>query len=115
MSEPARRRPRHLLDLDNLPVHTAKDEVSLSRVQTWVLSTLAVSTILHMAVGLIVFGISIDEDQQASRYGLMAVAAGFGIVAVAAGRLIHRVSAFSPWLLAGVIPSLLGIWWIAAR
>lgn len=115
MSQPARRRPSHLLDLDNLPVRTVKDDVALTKVQTWVLSTLAVSTIMHMAGALIIFGISIDADKPGSRYGLMAIAALFGIVGVAAGRLIHRVSPFSLWLLTGTLPALFGVWWIAAR
>lgn len=114
MSAP-RRRQSHLLDLDNLPVRTKKDDAALSTVQKWVLSTLAVSTIMHMAGALILFGISISDEHQASRYGLMVIAALFGIIAVAAGRLIHRVTPLTPWLLLGTLPAIFGAWWVATH
>ena len=55
MPDPAPRpRQRHLLDLDNpRPQRSAAErEKSLSRVQRWVMSVLAVTTILHLAAGV---------------------------------------------------------------
>ena len=45
-----------------------------------------------------------------ARVGLNVIAAGIGVVAVATGRLIHQKSLFTPWLLLGVVPGLVGAW-----
>jgi len=101
------RRAKHLMDPHH-PRPPQKYSMSLSRVQTWVLSTLAVITILHLSAGLVVAAIFTDEARTTSRVGLLVIAGLFGVVAVAAGLAIHKRSLLSPWLLLGWIPALVG-------
>lgn len=84
--------------------------MSTSRVQTWVLSTLAVTTILHLAAGVAIAAAFIDESRVAARVGLLLIAGAFGMLAVGGGFAIHRKSLLSWWLLAGWIPALAGAW-----
>ncbi|MDZ5662480.1 hypothetical protein SFC79_11965 [Nocardioides sp. S-58] len=115
-SVPARRQEKgrgHLLDL-NAPRRVVKDPEQdardLARVQRWVMSTLAVTTILHLVVGLVVAAVMLDESPVTSRAGLNVIAGIFGAFAVAAGRAIHGKSIVSPWLLLGVVPTAVGLW-----
>lgn len=105
------RRARHLMD-PNAPrrVRDPHAEARLARVQQWVLSSLAVTTILHMSVGLIVGAMFLDEQDLTGRVGLSVIAGGFGVMSVAVGLAIHRRSMRSPWLLLGALPLLAGLW-----
>jgi hypothetical protein len=90
-----------------------RDSMSLSTVQKWVLSTLAATTIMHLAIGLVVaaaFSDGLDE-----KIGLLIIGAAFGIVAMVAAMIIHGKRPISPWLLIGFVPSLAGAWWIFYR
>lgn len=113
---PARRKEKgrsHLLDLD-APRVVVKDPEGdardLARVQRWVMSTLAVTTILHLVVGLVVAAITLDGARLSSQVGLTVIAGVFGALAVAVGRAIHGRSIVSAWLLLGVVPTLVGLW-----
>jgi hypothetical protein len=90
-----------------------REPMSLSGVQRWVLSTLAATTIMHLAVGLVVaaaFSDGLDE-----KVGLLVIAAAFGVIAMVAALLIHQRRPVNPWLLLGLVPSLAGAWWIFLR
>ena len=101
-----RPRPRrHLMDPNN-PPPPQRYSMSLSRVQTWVLSTLAVTTILHLSVGLVVAALFADRPD--ARVGLLVIGGLFGVVAVAAGLAIHKRSLLTGWLLLGWIPAAIG-------
>ena len=107
------RRPRHLLDPNDLHRSHRSSQSStesLTNVQRWVMSVLAATTILHLAAGLVVAAVFMDESRSGARLGLIAIAAIIGILAVATGRLIHARSPFTPWLLAGLLPALVGLW-----
>lgn len=108
-----RKRPRHLIDPD-APRPTrdlAAERQSLTRVQQWVLSALAVTTILHMSAGLVVAAVFLPEERgTGAQIGLNVIAAAFGVMAVAVGFAIHRRSPLSPWLVLGVLPGILGLW-----
>lgn len=115
-SVPARRQEKgrgHLLDL-NAPRQVIKDPEKdardLARVQKWVMSTLAVTTILHLVVGLVVAAVMLDDSPLTSQVGLTVIAGIFGVFAVAAGRAIHGRRILSPWLLLGILPTALGLW-----
>lgn len=113
MSEPTKRRPRHLMDPNNLQPQPRRDAgMSIGQVQKWVMSVLTVTTILHLVVGMILLALSIDEQYQTSRWGLLVISAIFGLMSVAAGRAIHRASVLTPWLLLGLVPSLVGAWFL---
>jgi CHASE2 domain-containing sensor protein len=111
MQQPAKR-PRHLMDPDN-PVRPVNDR-SLTNVQRWVMSVLTVFTIAHLAVGIAIAANTVPEDKTAARVGLCIIACAFGVIGVAAGLLIHgkKPLAFphAPWLLLGLVPGLVGLW-----
>lgn len=90
------------------PVRQVNDR-SLTRVQQWVVSVLAVTTILHLAAGLVVAAYFLDEQAVGARVGLCVIAGAFGVVSAAVGRLIHKKSIASPWLLLGLLPGIAGV------
>jgi hypothetical protein len=101
------RRPRHLMDPDNL-VRQVNDH-RLTQVQRWVVSVLAATTILHLAVGLVVGALFLDVDATVSRIGLCVIGGLFGVVAAGVGRLIHQKRIVSWWLAVGFVPGAVGI------
>jgi len=101
------KRARHLMDPAN-PQRQVND-VKLTQVQRWVVSVLAVTTILHLSVGLTVAAYSLDEQAIVSRIGLCVIGGAFGVVAAGVGRLIHQKPIVSPWLLLGLTPGVIGI------
>ncbi|MGN0064771.1 MAG: hypothetical protein ACI379_11055 [Nocardioides sp.] len=115
-TEPATapRRARHLMDLD--APRTAPNQVaekrSLTNVQRWVASTLAVSTVLHLALGLILATKIIDNPQPGAEEMLCVMAGMLGVIAVGIARLIHGKKPLSWWLVIGFVPTLLGLWYI---
>lgn len=88
---------------------------SLTRVQRWVMSTLVTTTVLHMSSGLVLAAFAVDEGRTDARIGLLVIAAAFGMAAFAAGLLVHRRPVFSPWLLLGWIPTVIGAWFLFGR
>ena len=110
-TQPASRsRSRHLMDPNNLPVRQAGASKSLTQVQRWVMSSLAVVTILHLS-GTFVFAAMIsDSGKLDARIGLNVIAGLIGVIAVAAFRAIHGKSLVTPWLLLCPIPGLIGAW-----
>jgi len=114
---PPVRRPRHLLDpadLHRSHRSSQSSTESLTKVQRWVMSVLAVTTILHLAAGLVIAAVFMDDTRQGAQIGLTVIAAIIGVLAVVTGRLIHAKSPLTPWLLAGLIPALVGFWLILA-
>lgn len=101
-------RRRHLMD-PNAPVRDQYGSPGTTRVQTWVMSTLVVTTILHMAGGLLVAAWFIDAADTVPRVGLSVIAGAFGVMAVAAGLAIHKRPLLSPWLLLGLLPTVVGL------
>ncbi|MCY7396873.1 MAG: hypothetical protein LH468_12130 [Nocardioides sp.] len=88
----------------------ARSAKSLTSVQRWVMSALAVTTILHLAVGISIAAIFLDQPQLSAEIGLNVIAAAFGVVAIASGFAIHGRSMLTPWLLVGTVPGMLGLW-----
>jgi hypothetical protein len=110
---PPVRRSRHLLDPNDLHrSHRSRQSSSesLTNVQRWVMSVLAATTILHLAAGLVVAAVFMDESRPGARIGLIVIAAIIGMLAVATGRLIHTKSPLTPWLLLGLLPAAVGLW-----
>jgi len=81
---------------------------SLTRVQRWVMSVLAVTTILHMSGGLILAALVIDASRP-SRVMLCVIGGAFGVIAVAVGLAIHGKNVVTPWLLLGFLPLAVGL------
>lgn len=99
-------KPRKHLMTPGQPPRQTREPMSLSSVQKWTMSTLAVSTILHFAAGLILAAAYVDE--YSSKVGLVVLSGAFGFIAVAAGLLIHQKSVKTPWMLLGVLPPVIG-------
>ena len=103
---------RHLLDMDaprRVVEDPEKEARDLARVQRWVMSTLAVTTILHLVVGIVVAAVMMDDANAAARAWLNVFAGVFGAVAVAVALAIHGRSVLSPWLLLGAVPTAVGL------
>ena len=84
--------------------------MSLTTVQRWIMSSLAVTTILHLAGGLVLAAKYVDVHS--SKVGLLVISAAFGVLAFAAGVVIHGRSPLHPLLLLGLVPALVGAWWV---
>jgi hypothetical protein len=110
------RRPRHLMDPnDPRPVVSSRPGMSLTTVQMWVLSVLAVSTGLHLVAGMV--GAAVYAGTQAdspvgSQVGLLILAGLLGVGSFMGGAAIHHKSMLRWWVLAGVIPSLVGAYFL---
>ena len=89
------------------PAHGA---MTITSVQRWIMSSLAVTTILHLAGGLVLAAWAVDV--RSSKIGLLVIAGAFGLLAFAAGLVIHGRSPVHPLLLLGLLPALLGAWWV---
>ncbi len=87
-----------------------REQKSLSRVQRWVMSVLAVTTIFHLVVGLIVAAYFLSDPRPGARVGLCLIAGAFGVIAVALAFVIHGKRPLTPWLVVGLVPAAVGIW-----
>jgi hypothetical protein len=105
------KRRRHLMDPNApRPVHDPNADRSLTRVQQWIMSSLAVTTILHLSGGLILAALTLEKATPSAEIGLNVIAGAFGVVAVASALAIHRRSILSWWLLLGWVPMVVGLW-----
>lgn len=109
------RRAKHLLDpnaprVRRDPAQTRAEKAKLQNVQRWVASTLAVTTILHMAAGLVLAAVVVPDDRVDARIGLNVIAGAFGVMSVAAGLGIHGRRVLSWWLLLGALVAPIGLW-----
>lgn len=111
MSQPQQPRRRHLLDPDN-PRPAPSGGMSLTSVQRWVMSVLAVTTVGHLAVGIIVAAAFVGDERAGAEVGLLVVAGVLGMLGMAVGFLIHERSPVSPWLLLGAIPAAVGAFFL---
>jgi hypothetical protein len=109
-TQPVRRR-RHLMDPAN-PQRPSVESREITRVQQWVLSVLVATTVLHLSVGLAVAGVFADGSRPGAGVGLNVLAAVCGVGAVVAARLIHRRTPLTWWVLPGVVPGLVGLWFV---
>lgn len=101
----------HLLDPDNLPPRQTSG-MSMTSVQRWVMTALAVTTILHLSLGLLIGAAFMPESRPDARVGLVVLAGVTGVFAVAAGFAIHLRSMLTPWLLVGLLPAVIGAFFI---
>jgi hypothetical protein len=111
MSDQQPRRARHLID-PTAPRRPPDPQAAarLAKVQQWVISVLAVTTIAHLCVGLVVAALFLDPRDTVARVGVCVVAGAFGALAVGIGRAIHRRPPLSPWLALGLLPTVVGVW-----
>ena len=114
MSNPERppRKAKHLIDFDAPPRQrdVAREEESLERVKRWVMSVLVVTTVAHLAAGLVIAAVMLDAPRPVARIGLCVIAGAFGVIGVALAHWIHGRSPLTPWLLVGTLPTVVRIW-----
>ncbi|HVK27979.1 MAG TPA: hypothetical protein VM575_06545 [Nocardioides sp.] len=112
MNQQSPPRRRHLMD-PNAPrkAPDPQDLERLQRVQRRVMSVLLVTTVLHLSVGLVIAADHVNEDRLDARIGLNVIATAFMVGGIAATLLINHKSWKSPWLLIGLLPGIVGIWW----
>lgn len=93
------------------PAHPVRqvNDAHFTQVQRWVVSVLAVTTIGHLSVGLVIGALFLDVDAPVSRFGVCVIGGLFGVVAAGVGRLIHQKPIPSPWLAVGFLPGVVGI------
>ncbi len=110
-------KPRKHLMTPGQPVRRPARSMSLTTVQRWVMSTLAVSTGLHLAGGLVLAAHYVEV--RSSAIGLLVISGVLGVLSMAGGMLIHgtapRMAGLPlphPLLLVGLVPPALGAWWI---
>ena len=106
------KRRRHLMDPNApRPVRDPRTEDrSLTRVQQWVMSTLAVTTLLHLSAGVIIAAMAESNPTLSALIGLSIIAGAFGVMAVVAALAIHRRRILSWWLVVGPLPTAVGLW-----
>jgi hypothetical protein len=109
---PARR--KHLMSA-GAPRPQSRYSTDVSTVQKWVLSSLAVITVGHLAAGLVVAALFAPQNRLDARIGLLVIAGAFGVIAVAAALAIHKKNPLSPWLLLGFLPTLVGSYFVFGR
>jgi hypothetical protein len=102
-------RPRHLMDPENLQ-RPQPGGMSLTTVQQWVLSVLAVTTILHLSAGLVVAAMFSPDSRSDAQIGLNVLAGVTAVGAVAAGMGIHGKNPLSWWLLLGAVVTPIGLY-----
>jgi hypothetical protein len=84
--------------------------MSITSVQRWVMSSLVTVTILHLAAGFVVAAYMAERLE--GRIGLLVISGAFGVIAFVAALLIHQHRLLSFWLLPGLLPALVGVWWV---
>lgn len=87
------------------------DHERLARVQRRVVSVLVITTILHLAVGLVIAADHVDEDRLDARIALNLIAGAFMVGGIAATLAINQRKLLSPWLVLGLVPAVVGIAW----
>ena len=107
-SPPAK--PRKHLMTPGRPRPQPARAMSLTSVQRWVMSTLIVSTGLHMAAGLVFAAYYVDKAS--STIGLLVISGALGLLTMAAGLLVHKSRLLHPLMLVGLLPPAVGVWWL---
>lgn len=110
-SRPAAPRRKHLMDPANPRPQASRQSMSMTSVQRWVMSVLAVTTIGHFAAGLVIAAVFLDRGT-GSQVGLDLIAGVVGVLGVAAGFMIHQKKPVTPWLLLGLLPAVVGFYFI---
>ena len=82
----------------------------MNTVQQWVLSVLAVTTILHLSAGLVVAAMVSPDSRSEAQIGLNILAGVTAMGAVAAGIGIHGKNPLSWWPLLGLALTPIGIY-----
>lgn len=114
VAPPTPRVRKHLM-VPGQPPAPSPSSHSTVIVQRWVVTVLTITIVFHLAGGLVYTAYYIDPDLPSSRIGLLVIAAVMGCLAIAATFAIHRRRPITPWLVLGLLPSLLGVYFCFLR
>src|SRR3546814_5933214 len=103
------------MDPNNPQRAVSTGDRSLGNVQKWVMSVLAVTTIVHMQVGLILGAMAIGEGHTDAQVGLMVIATIFGMLAVATGMAIHQRSEETTSELQSLMRNSYAVFWLKTQ
>jgi hypothetical protein len=92
------------------PPRQTRGNMSITTVQRWVLSVLATTTILHLSAGLAFAAAFLDGAGRQA--GLLVISGAFGVIAFAAALVIHGKRLLNPLLALGLLPPLVGAYFI---
>lgn len=92
-----------------------RDLERLHRVQRRVISALIITTLIHLTVGLILAADAVDADRLDAQLALIVLGAAFYVVGIAAVRAINKKPLRTWWMLTGLIPVVVGLWWVVLR
>ena len=101
------------MDPDNPSQPHRPGGMTLTSVQRWVASTLAVSTLLHFSLGLVLA--AYVSDRFSSQVGLLVIAGITGVLSVLVGLAIHERRLLSWWPVLGCLPALGGAYLLFGR
>lgn len=87
----------------------------LKRVQRNVASALVLTTVLHLAVGLVLAADHVAEDRLDAQVALIVLGTASMVLGVGAVLAIQRHRILSPWLVTGLLPGIAGWWWVFQR
>ncbi len=88
------------------------DDKSLDVVQRWVISTLLIVVGGAPASTLAAYSTHLADEDYTSAVGLWVMSCVIGLGVAAAVLVVHRRFPVSPWLLAGLIPSAIGAYFL---
>ena len=92
-----------------------KDLERLHRVQRRVISVLIITTLIHLTVGLIVAADAVDDDRLDAQLALIILGAAFYVLGIAAVRAVNQKALLTWWMLTGLVPIAVGVWWVVLR
>lgn len=82
--------------------------MDIVQVQKWVASALTLTVAFVWAGGMVALALATFDDRTGAKIGIVVMAAVIGVVAMVGVRLINQARVLSPWLLVGLIPSVVG-------
>ncbi len=85
--------------------------MEVERVQRWVMSALLLTVAFIFAGGMAL--LSATSVHAGARPGLLTISVIVGLVGIAGVRVINARPLFTPWLVLGALPALLG--WVLTR
>lgn len=107
---PPPRRARHLM-VPGEPRPRSSGSMSITTVQRWIMSSLMVVTVEHLAAAIVLAAVFTDPARPGNRIGLLVVATFLATGGLVAFRLIHDKPPVSPWLALALLPATVGAWW----
>lgn len=89
-----------------------EDLARLQRVQRRIMSALIITTVLHLSAGLVIAADHVGRDRTDAVIGLCVIAGAFMTGGIVATLLVLGRPWKSPWLVVGLLPTVVGLGWI---